>query len=198
MDSHRFEKEIAVDKSRTERILALRRRFPQMLLKQFLEIIEIVGLDHPDYLIEELEKAEIMARAEEARRQAELDLVLTRIRASEMHHRLRITAPADVELEYAQAILMYGFIVPGRQIVYAESRRISLEPIRMRVENKLFGFNAEKFNAAFASLVTHRVLLPTQESKEASYSLNLKARGTTCYGQQVIAEVARFIREEKR
>jgi hypothetical protein len=140
-------------------VLDLRKRFPKMEFRQFMEIIEIFWTDGISAVVEMLTEEELKASAREAEEQRKVEEVLAQIKASELHHKLRIEVPEHVDLEHTQAILTYGFIAPSSKRSFMGSNKVSVPHVRTNVENKLLGrFNLEQYETAWHWLTSLGVI----------------------------------------
>ena len=185
------------DKDRKRQILALRRRFPAMKLELFQEIVTLFGFDDLEGLIDLLQEEEDKARALEEEQDRKIEERISQIRLSELHHEIQIQVPEGVDLEHVQAILVYGFAMPGQERVFAGRKPISLQRVRVQVRNKLLSeYDEDKFDTAFLFLVRNGALTQTG-SKGSACSLNVhaKAKSVTPEGVAIIKAVKQFLRD---
>ena len=178
----------------------LRKAYPNMNLLAFVKIYE--ENRESDDLLEKLDEAEKAATIENEEGERRMRELGARLSASELHQRLRFVVPADIDLEHAQAMLMYGFLMPGQGSMYVGGHVLCERNIRKNVENKLgWRFNREKYDAVL-SYFSKVGILNSETSGGRDELLSLKSspteRGVTGHGAQIIRVAMEFVRQKKR
>ncbi len=153
-----------------------RQAYPQVPTLTFVRIYE-ANQSEELTLLEELEKAETAAQ-EAAKGEASAMLaVRERLTASEHHHLLNIMVPDGIDREHTQAILMYGFLMPGNHRVFIGGKVLPERHVRENTDNKLGQrFSRDKYEKALAFLKRDGILNYHRLSGEQYDGLSLKAR----------------------
>lgn len=178
----------------------LRGAYPTVSMKQFLAIVE--GRLDDDNLFGLLDKAEALAREETARNTQLMEELETRLRGAEHHHALKFMVPSHIDLEHAQAVLMYGCFMPTQDRCFVGSHVVPQDKVRVNVEQHLgrHRYAFEKYDHAMIYLLREKVVLQTGTRARGlaiSFNPNEKAKGVTLHGAQIIAIGKKFLAEKR-
>ena len=166
----------------------LRGAYPRMPMGQFIEIV--TKYRESDELLARLDEAERPAAdAFEAHRKAWKEL-LQRVSASEQHHHLHFVVPPKYDLEHVQAIIMYGFLMPGSGISFIGAHALPIRHVHTNVRNKLgrYRFDETKYQLALEFLIKEGVVCPpNRDGHKDAISLNQRAgKETSSHGEQIL------------
>ena len=178
----------------------LRRAYPTIGVLKFVKIIE--ESRECDNLLEILDEAEREALEKKAREDQSMRELGLRLALSEQHTRLHFVVPADVDLEHAQAIVAYGFLMPGQSRVFAGRHVLPESNVCENVQHKLkCRYSEAKYAVALAYLKKEGVALVTSNKSRGSgdaLSLNLdeKGRAVSHHGAQIIRVAKGYLRQK--
>lgn len=179
----------------------LRDAYPHMLFSQFVEIYEL-HRNNPD-LLDYLDAAEKKAVLAKEAAEEKLKKLYEEISASEQHRKLNIVVPADFDLEHVQAVLMYGFLMPGKTVVFLGKHLLPESHVRTNVENKLgFNFSQKKLDMALSYLkkegIFNRRSAESGRGEGLSLKTSWKEKGIGTHGAQILRVALEFAREKER
>ncbi len=188
-----------------ELVRQTRLRFPRVDFALFYDLLSKVR--HANDFSVALETAFGLLEAEdeleqqnEEDRQAEAALMLEATLGGSDHRLLPVEVPAKIDREHAQAILVYGFIVPTQLRTFAGRSPLSATNIRRNVMRKFLNFEESRYEAALAFLVKSGALKAYDSGHEGvGYSLNLheKEHGVTDQGRRNILAAKRLLYEQR-
>jgi len=176
-------------------VLELRKKFRKQDFSQFQEIIEIFWDDGIEAVIEMLISEEEHALEAERLRNEKVEEMVAQIRASELHHQLTIQVPEGVDLEHAQAILIYGFVMPGSQQTFMGANKLPTEHVKVNVKNKLGErFDNHLWKKAWSWVMSLGIIQSTRSKSARAHALRTRAIATTTEeGRGVLKEIYIFI-----
>jgi len=176
-------------------VLELRKRFRKQDISQFLDVVKIFWDDGIEAVVEMLVSEEERAIEAERLRDEKVEEMVAQIRASELHHQLNIQVPEWVDLEHAQAILIYGFIMPGSQQTFMGANKLPTEHVKVNVKNKLSErFDDHLWKKAWSWLASLDIIQSTRSRAACAHALRTRAIATTSQeGKEVLREVYIFI-----
>jgi hypothetical protein len=176
----------------------LREAYPNMPLTEFLKIFEEYRSSQK--LLDLLDEAETRAIEKKNDERQAMAALEARLSASEQHIRLAIAVAADVDLEHAQAVLMYGFIMPGTSQQFVGNSMIPQKHVRKNAKTKLgFRFSDEKYKTALNYLMSEGIL-NSKKVPQNEMLLSLKSsvteKGIRPHGVQILRSTLEFIRNK--
>lgn len=135
------------------------------------------------------EQEEVGKRSAEAEAQIFRDR-LDHITGSMIHRKLDVNVP-ELDREHLRAVLVYGFVAPTQQRMFAGSREIAPETIRQFVENKLaMSFDSDQFDQVLRWLIRNKVTMGHK-----GLSLSTQTGKCTSAGREVLQRTIEFARE---
>ncbi len=184
-----------------EAIRALRKEFGKVDALVFFRIVQTEWGKGMLRLRKKLAAANEAAIRKEAEYEEKLHQLVEQIRMSEIHAHLQISIPSGVDPGHLQALIVYGFLMPGRKEVFLESHAGPFERFQQAVKAKLGDdFSQEHFTQAWAVLLANGLLLTHRKGSGTGYSLGLKPNhhGVTPWGKAVIAAIREFLLQWKK
>lgn len=173
----------------------LRKAYPTMSMLRFAEIYE--GHRESDELFEIFDRAEKEAVAEKEEGERKIKELGHQLSVGEQHRLLHFVVPADVDLEHTQAILAYGFLMPGSGRVFSGTHVIPERYVRKNTANKLgIRFSRAKYDTALEYLKREGVIAVSERRKSEDEALALRpstsVKGVKPHGEQVLRVALEF------
>lgn len=175
----------------------LRAAYAHMPTTEFVEIYE----KHRDSqkLLDVLDEAEGRARQKKAEEDAAIRQLELKFSASEQHHRLHFAVTPDIDVEHAQAILMYGFVMPGQQGAFIGSKMIPKQHVAHNVRNKLgYRYSEKKFHLALSYLEKEGIFFSKEARIDTALSLkpSTSDKGVKSHGAQILRITLDYVRNK--
>jgi len=136
-----------------------------------------------------LEEADKKGKQEEDAFRKLLKERLSALSGSMIYHKLIIKVPKGVDVDHAQAYIVYGLLSSGQSRTFSGRHVISEQVLRNMVENKLGAFfNKDKFEDAQRWLIKIGVVVSTRKG----VALNSACETCSKEGKAIVKEAQRF------
>jgi len=170
-----------------------------MSILRFINIYD--AFQNDDSLLEKLDLAEATAVEEDREGSRKLQELGELMSVSEQHHKLKFVVPAGVDLEHVQALIMYGFLMPGQDKAYIGGKVLPERHVRTNVKNKLgIRYDLTMYGGALQYLKKEGVL-NQQSSGSREEALSLKSGSdakTRIHGEQILRVSLEYERVSRR
>lgn len=181
-----------------KKIIDLRRQYPHIPFDIFVRWVEGINLN--ELTRKEQDDLHLILSEEEEKGKREQEAMerffrerLSQLSASLIHKGLDVRVPG-LDREHLQAILVYGFVTPSRQYIFAGGREITPVVVRQFVSNKLaMDFDLDEFKKVFRWLDRNKVIV--SETKKQGFALSTHPARCTSEGQKVLQVTIKFARE---